>query len=165
MRRPRKLYKATRSNRQAAVLLVLTGHPGDIWVSRTVPVGDARRRTEGACENTLYSCARCSSSSRMDATFPHLHHTHTSSVFSSRKHSPNCCSRVGCAPVTVIGRAPDGDDRFVKHELVALHCELMCARYEVDAVPVREYFGDVCAEEVARSARGDTPAVDVYEGQ
>lgn len=29
-------------------------------------------RTDGACENTLYSCARYSSSSRIDATLPHL---------------------------------------------------------------------------------------------
>lgn len=28
--------------------------------------------TEGACEKTLYSCARCSSSSSIEATLPHL---------------------------------------------------------------------------------------------
>ena len=32
-------------------------------------------------------------------------------------------------PVAVVWRTPDGDDRLVEHELVALHGELVCARY------------------------------------
>ena len=65
------------------------------------------------------------------------------------------------APVAVVGCAPDGDDRPVEHELVALHRELVRAGYEVNSVPMREDFRDVCAEEVAGPTRRETPPVDV----
>lgn len=57
------------------------------------------------------------------------------------------------APVAVIWRAPDGDNRLVEHELVALHGELVCTRNEVDRVVVREYLRDIRAEEEACAPR------------
>lgn len=68
------------------------------------------------------------------------------------------------APVAVIWRAPDGDNRLVEHELVALHRELVRARNEVDRVVVREYLRYIRAEEEARAARRQAPAGDIYGG-
>ena len=56
------------------------------------------------------------------------------------------------APVAVVGCAPDGDDRPVEHELVALHRELMCSRNEIYTIPVGEHLGDVSTEEIASAA-------------
>ena len=66
------------------------------------------------------------------------------------------------APVAVIRRAPDGDDRLVEHELEALHRELVRARDEVDGVVVREDLRDVRAEEEACAARREAPAGYVW---
>ena len=68
------------------------------------------------------------------------------------------------APVAVIRRAPDGDDRLVEHELEALHRELVRARDEVDRVVVRERLRDVGAEQEAGPARGEAPAGDLWDG-
>ena len=55
-------------------------------------------------------------------------------------------------PVAIIRRTPNGNDRFVKHELVTLHRELVCSRNEIDTIPVGEHLGDVSTEEIARAA-------------
>lgn len=62
-------------------------------------------------------------------------------------------NRGGDLPVTIIGCAPHGHDRAVKHELVALHRELMRARDEVDRVIVRKRLGDVRSKEKAGAPR------------
>ena len=55
-------------------------------------------------------------------------------------------------PVAIIRRTPNGNDRFVKHELVTLHRELMCSRNEIYTIPVGEHLGDVSTEEIASAA-------------
>ena len=67
----------------------------------------------------------------------------------------------GNAPVAVVGRTPDGDDRLVEHELVALHRELVRTRDEIDSVPVREHLHDISAKEIAGPAWGEAPADDI----
>lgn len=66
------------------------------------------------------------------------------------------------APVAVVGRAPDGHDRVVEHELVALHDELVRARDEVEIVRVHKLPDDVAAEQEAGPARRQSPSFDVY---
>jgi len=63
--------------------------------------------------------------------------------------------------VAIVRRAPDGDDRALEHELVALHRELVCTRDEVDAVVARERLRDVSAEQEAGAPRRQAPALDV----
>ena len=74
----------------------------------------------------------------MDATFPHLPRTDMNIVMKEESKD---------RPVAIIRRTPNGNDRFVKHELVTLHRELVCSCDEVDGIVVCECFGDICSEE------------------
>jgi hypothetical protein len=65
------------------------------------------------------------------------------------------------AAIAVVRRAPDGDERAVEHELVALHRELVRARDQRERVLVCEPPRDVRAEQEARAARREAPAGDV----
>lgn len=56
------------------------------------------------------------------------------------------------SPVTIIWRAPNGDNRAVEHQLVTLHRELMRTCDEVERVIVHEGLGDVAAKEEPRTA-------------
>lgn len=65
------------------------------------------------------------------------------------------------APVAVVGRGPDGDERIVKHVLVALLYELVRARNQIQVVHVVELVRHLGAEEPACASRRDTPGLDV----
>lgn len=64
-----------------------------------------------------------------------------------------CQRHGGCLPIAIIRRTPDGDNELVKHELVALHRQLVCSRDKVDSVLVRKLLRDVRAKEETGSAR------------
>ena len=61
----------------------------------------------------------------------------------------------------IVGCAPHSDELLVKHILVPLHHQLVCACDTVEPVDVIELFDDVTAEQVACTARAESPAFDV----
>ena len=65
------------------------------------------------------------------------------------------------APVAVVRRAPHGDNRGVKHVLVALEDELVRARDQVEAIRVYEALDDVAAKEASSAAGRDAPPRDI----
>lgn len=65
------------------------------------------------------------------------------------------------AAVAVIRCGPDSDDGAFEHFLEALHDELMGARNQTEVVPVVEMLDNVGAEEEARAAGREAPAVDI----
>ena len=93
----------------------------------------------GALSNTLYSCRRFSSSSRILATFPHLLHQYLQQM------------RVDL-PIAVIWSAPDCDYLTIKHELVALHYQLMRSSHKFEIIHVSELAHDVGSEEESSSS-------------
>jgi hypothetical protein len=129
----------------------------------------------------LYSWAKFSSSSRIDATLPQLnvhgqgeydkdkgteHNVDQASAKSTSKRKPG--RRAGrhrvtlkYLPIAIVGGTPNGYNRLIKHQFVAFHCELVCSSDEVDGIIMREGLGDVRSEKEACSARGKTPTGDI----
>ena len=126
--------------------------------------------------NTLYSWPSHSSSSRIEATFPHLSHCII--------QYPLCLGigivgiRRGCrnwgivaiggsesvekgAPITIVRRTPDGDNRSIEHHFVAFHGQLMRSGNQIYSIVVDELFGDVGAEEISGTSRRNAPSFDV----
>ena len=129
--------------------------------------------TGGACVNTLYSWLSHSSSSRIEATFPHLSHVLVSALCGdgNNRNTGTAWSRkivTGSngydkkdAPVTVVRCTPDGDNCSIEHHLVAFHGQLMCSGDQIYGIVVNKLLGDVGAEEVSGTPRGYTPSFDV----
>lgn len=64
------------------------------------------------------------------------------------------------SPITIIRRTPHRHDKFIEHDLVPLHSELMCSRDEFDVVGSGELFDYVAAKEEACAPWRETPACD-----
>jgi len=116
------------------------------------PTGNKWIHTMGACWNTLYSWPKCSSSSRMEATLPHL------SIVNSQWW--NRIERRS-SPVAIIGSTPNCDNCLIKHELESIHGKLMCSGDEVDGIVVCETFRDVSAKQKPGTARRETPSRNI----
>lgn len=106
--------------------------------------------TDGACPNTLYSCRNESSSSSIDATFPHLELVGQSNAQTAR---------VG-VPIAVVWRTPYCHNQPIEEMLVSFHSKLVRAGDEVNVIGPNELPNSVAAEQEACAARRQPPAVD-----
>lgn len=64
-------------------------------------------------------------------------------------------------PITVIWCTPNCHNGIVKHELEALHRQLVCARDEVYCIVVCEHFGNICTKEETSSSGRNAPASNI----
>ena len=136
----------------------------------------SRGLTGGACVNTLYSWPNHSSSSRIEATFPHLSHCIIQyplylgvGIVGIRRGYRNwgivaiggSKSDERGAPITIIRGTPDGDNRSIEHHFVAFHGQLMRSGNQIYGIIVDELFGDVCAEKISGTPGRNAPSFDV----
>jgi len=66
------------------------------------------------------------------------------------------------APIAIIGSRPYRDQRFIEHELVTFHYELMCSADQIDIVCVIECCDNVSSEKIASSTRTQAPSIHFF---
>lgn len=66
------------------------------------------------------------------------------------------------APITVIGCAPDGDDRLIEHEFIPFHRKLVGSSNKINAVIMCKFLRYICTKKKSRSPGREAPSCDIW---